>query len=224
MKMTRLSLALLAALPAAAFAAQPHQGSPAAGLSFSRAAAFTVSPMSSSGSVVVTFSGLELEGYQFADLTTDLGPFEGVLTSVSINATLDASVDYSWAQDLTIYISPILDFGGNFQAGGTDDLGAAELHFWANGDSSAPGTTVIDSYTLLSPLTFTGTPSDSFIYLGNGWGGAGVVNPVGTWSGSVTLNFASAVPEPSTWALFAAGGAGLLGWAGRRRRSLDKAA
>jgi hypothetical protein len=113
---------------------------------------------------------------------------------VSVNARLDASVDYTYANDLTIYVDPPpLSPGGLLHVGGFSNLGATERHAWANGDSDTPGTTVIDTVTLTTPLTFHGNASDPAIYLGNGYGAP---NSSGTWTGSVTLNFAS-VPEPA---------------------------
>ena len=172
-------------------------------------------------SITYTFTDLTLDGYQFTQLAGSLtSGVVGTLTGVSVNATLSNSVDLVYASDLTLYVAyPPLDFGGLLQVGSVGDLGASETIPWANGDSDAPGTTVIDSVTLATPLTFTGGSSDPDIWLGNGYSYVG--DESGTWTGSITLNGVSAVaavPEPETLQLFLAGGAGLLAWAARRRR------
>jgi len=173
-------------------------------------------------SLTYSFSGLSLDGFQFLQVVGPLatgGLTTGTLTSVSVNATLDASVDYTYADDLTIYVDPTpLSTGGLLQVGGFSDLEALERHTWANGGSSAPGTTVIDTVALNTPITFAGSASDPIIWLGNGYG---VEGTNGTWSGSITLTI-SAVPEPSTWALFALGGIGVMGWSAKRRREADR--
>ena len=80
---------------------------------------------------------------------------------------------------------------------------------WANGGSSAPGTTVIDSKSV-NAISFSGTSADATIWLGNGYGASGTS---GTWTGSITLIGVNAVPAPGAIALV-----GLAGLAGRRRR------
>ena len=171
-------------------------------------------------SVTYTFAALSLDGFQFSQLVGPLSGFvTGTLTGVSVNATLDASVDYTYADDLTVYVDLApLSTGGLLQIGGFSDLGALERHTWANGGSSAPGTTVIDTVALSTPITFAGTAADPNVWLGNGYGAEGTN---GTWTGSITLTI-SAVPEPSTWALFALGGIGLMGWSAKRRREADR--
>ena len=170
-------------------------------------------------SLTFTFSGLSLGGFEFSQLVGPSAGFSfGTLTAVSVNATLDASVDFTYADDLTIYVDPApLHSGGLLQIGGFTSLGANEKHFWANGGSSAPGTTVIDTVVLTTPITFNGSAANPVIWLGNGYG---VSTANGTWTGSVSLTGLSVtpVPEPASLALFGAGAAGLVGWMGRRRR------
>jgi hypothetical protein len=185
-------------------------------------ASFVVSSSPSADSVTISFSGLDLLGYEFQQLFGSLtGPVYGTLTGVSVNATLESSVDYVWANDLTLYVvNPPLDFGGLLQVGSVGDLGAAETIPWANGDDSAPGTMVVDTQILSTPITFSGTASDPDIWLGNGYYFFG--DEEGVWSGSITLQglrlTAAPVPEPETAAMFMAGSAGLLAFIARRRR------
>jgi MYXO-CTERM domain-containing protein len=130
---------------------------------------------------------------------------------VSVNATLNASTNFTYADDLCVYVDVLpLSGGGLLQVGGFSNLGATQRLFWANGGSSAPGTTVIDSKTV-NPIVFGGL-GQANIWVGNGYGGTGTS---GTWTGSITLIGVNAVPAPGAVALL--GVAGLA--AGRRRRA-----
>jgi hypothetical protein len=161
----------------------------------------------------VNFTNQTFAGFSFSNIAP-LG-VTGTLTGVAVNATLNASVAYTYADDLTIYVDPApLTTGGLLQVGGFSNLSATERIFWANGGSGVPGTTVIDTQAV-SPIVFSGTASDPLIWLGNGYGAAGTS---GTWTGSVTLFGITAVPEPTSLMLTSVG-LGLLGLAtGRRRR------
>jgi hypothetical protein len=210
MRKTTLNLAMLATL--AAFTTLVHADAKIV------QGAFSATPTATG--ITYNFTGITFTGFEFAQVT-GLGAdtVYGTLTSVSVDATLDASGFYTYADDLTIYVTPLpLAAGGLLQVGGFSDTGAAERHSWANGGSSAPGTTVIDTVALTTPITFAGAASDVTIWLGNGWGSG----DASTWTGSITLTGLSLtplpVPEPASWALFAAGAAGLAGWVGRRRR------
>jgi len=152
--------------------------------------------------IVMTFTNQTWTGFNFSQQTGSSGsPYNqpvGTLTAVSVNATLNASVAYTYANDLTVYLagSP-LALGGYLQVGGFSDLNATQRYSWANGGSNAVGTTVIDTKTLTTGLVFTGTTADPVIWVGNGYGVAGTS---GTWTGTVTLHGLSTVvvPEPGT--------------------------
>ena len=163
-----------------------------------------------SADVTVTFTNQTWTGFNFSDLTATFGGFSGTLTGVSVNATLTASTNFTYADDLCVYVDVApLSAGGLLQVGGFSSLNATQRLLWANGGSSAPGTTVIDSKSV-NPIVFSGSAADPKIYLGNGYGATGTS---GTWTGTITLIGVDAVPAPGAIALL-----GLAGLAGRRRR------
>jgi len=163
-----------------------------------------------SADVTYTFTNQTWTGFNFTDLSVLLGGFSGSLTGVSVNATLNASTNYTYADDICVYVDVApLSTGGLLQVGGFSNLGAAQRLSWANGGSSAPNTTVIDSKSV-NAISFSGTSADARIYLGNGYGASGTS---GTWTGSITLIGVNVVPAPGAIALV-----GLAGLAGRRRR------
>lgn len=164
-----------------------------------------------SADVTVSFVDQTWTGFNFSDLTAAYGGFSGTLTGVSVNATLTASTAYTYADDLCVYVDAApLSTGGLLQVGGYSNLSAAQRLSWANGGSSAPGTTVIDSKSV-NAIVFSGSASDPIIWLGNGYGASGTS---GTWTGSITLIGVNAVPAPGALALL-----GVAGFAGRRRRA-----
>ena len=163
-----------------------------------------------SADVTVTFTNQTWTGFNFSDLTAAFGGFSGTLTGVSVNATLTASTNFTYADDLCVYVDAApLSTGGLLQVGGFSNLNATQRLSWANGASSAPGTTVIDSVSV-NPIVFSGSAADPIIWLGNGYGASGTS---GTFTGSITLIGVDAVPAPGAIALL-----GLAGLAGRRRR------
>ena len=163
-----------------------------------------------SADVTVTFTNQTWTGFNFSDLSTQFGGFTGTLTGVSVNATLNASTNFTYADDLCVYVDVApLSTGGLLQVGGFSNLQALQRVSWANGGSSAVGTTVIDSKSV-NAISFSGTSADATIWLGNGYGASGTS---GTWTGSITLIGVNAVPAPGAIALV-----GLAGLAGRRRR------
>ncbi len=180
--------------------------------------ALGLSAAASASSVTYSFSGLRLAGFE---VTPVAGTFAGTLTGVAINASLDVSDDFTFASDLMILVgsldAPLL------QVGGFSDTGALESHAWANGDDSVAGTTVNDTVSLTTPITFSGNSSDPAVWLGNGF----PFGDVGTWSGSIELLGVSAtpaVPEPLTPMLLLAGMAGIGVLELRKRRQSAEAA
>ena len=164
-----------------------------------------------SADVTVTFTNQTWTGFNFSDLTAQFGGFTGTLTGVSVNATLNASTNYTYADDLCVYVDPApLSTGGLLQVGGFSNLGATQRLSWANGGSSAPGSTVIDSKSV-NAIVFSGSGTDPIIWLGNGYGASGTS---GTWTGSITLVGVNAIPAPGALALL-----GVAGFAARRRRA-----
>ena len=147
-------------------------------------------------------------GFNFTEAYT-AGGLSGTMTGASINVTLNAAVNYTYADDLTVYVagSP-LALGGALQCGGFSNLNAGQRYFWPNGGSSAPGTTSIGTVNFTTGLNMTG--STNSVWIGNGYGAAGTS---GTWTGSITLHGVNAVPAPGAIALL-----GLAGLVGRRRR------
>ena len=163
-----------------------------------------------SADVTVTFTNQTWTGFNFTDLSAQYGPLFGTLTGVSVNATLNASTAYTYADDLCVYVGVApLSTGGLLQVGGFSNLSALQRLSWANGGSSAPGTTVIDSKSV-NAISVSGTSADATMWLGNGYGASGTS---GTWTGSITLIGLYCCPAPGAIALV-----GLAGLAGRRRR------
>jgi hypothetical protein len=168
----------------------------------------------SNAQLVVSGPGpLTFAGFTF-DKIYDTGELQGELTAVEIEATLSASVDFTYANDLTIYVTEDGDINsvGILQVGGFSDLGALERQSWPCGaacDSDGIGTIVSGLVTLDTPIDFSS--GDYAIWIGNGYGGAGTE---GTWiditislfgvsetpasSSSFDSNLISVYPNPAT--------------------------
>lgn len=157
---------------------------------------FALITFNSSSQIVITDPGpFTFTGLNFMQVYTD-GELQGTLTSVSLQATLSASAGSTYANDLTIYVTPTstIALAGLLQVGGYSDLDADEYHEWISGGSSTVGTVLNDSYTLLTPINFTANPTYN-IWLGNGYGGTGAS---GTWTNlTLTLNGVSETPASS---------------------------
>ena len=169
-----------------------------------------------SADITVTLTNQTFTGFNFSQFV-DYTQYNivGTMTGAAINVTLNASVAYTYADDLCVYVDvEPLSTGGRLQIGGFSNLSAAQRYSWPNGASSAPGTTSIGSVSLTTALSFTGNKAvDGTVWIGNGYGASGTS---GTWSGTVTLFGvdAVAVPAPGALALL-----GLAGFASRRRRA-----
>ena len=167
-----------------------------------------------SADITVTLTNQTFTGFNFSQFV-DYTQFNivGTLTGAAINVTLDASVAYTYADDLCVYVDvEPLSTAGKLQIGGFSNLSAAQRYSWPNGGSSAPGTTSIGSVSLTTALAFTGNKAvDGTIWIGNGYGASGTS---GNWSGTVTLFGVNVVPAPGALALL-----GLAGFASRRRRA-----
>ena len=164
--------------------------------------------------ITYTFTNKTWTGF---DLTQALaaGSFTGTLTAVSVDATLNASSAYTYADDICVYVNgPVLALGGRAQFGGFSNLNATQRYSWANGGSNAAGTRVFQTLNLSTPITFNSTENPTMaIWIGNGYGAAGTS---GTWTGTVTLEgLSTAVPEPGSLLL---GMSGLVAMASRRVR------
>ena len=160
--------------------------------------------------VTYSFTNQTWTGFNFSESAT-AGSLVGTLTGASINVTLNASTNYTYADDLCVYVagSP-LALGGALQCGGFSNLNAAQRYSWPNGGSSTPGTTSVGTVGFTTGINMTG--STNSVWIGNGYGAAGTS---GTWSGTLTLiGVTENVPAPGAIALV-----GLAGLVGRRRRS-----
>ncbi len=159
--------------------------------------------------VTYTLTNQTITGFNFSEAAT-AGSLSGTLTGASINIVLNASVAYTYADDLCVYVAAApLATGGMLQCGGFSNLAAGQRYFWPNGGSSAPGTTSIGSVNFTTGIDMAANPTMS-VWIGNGYGAAGTS---GTFTGTITLHGVSAVPAPGAIALL-----GLAGLAGRRRR------
>lgn len=114
------------------------------------------------------------------------GQLQGTLTSLTLNATLTASVDETYANDLAVLVSTGLTETDiiSLQAGGYSDIDALEYLEWPNGGSAVPGTICNGTLTLATPINFT-TGTNLKVYVGNGY--FGLANS-GSWTGTLTLN------------------------------------
>lgn len=162
-----------------------------------------------SADVTYTMTNQTWTGFNFNEAYA-AGSLTGTLTGASVNVTLNASTNYTYADDLCIYVagSP-LALGGMLQCGGFSNLNATQRYSWPNGGASAPGTTSIGTVGFTTGINMAANPTMS-VWIGNGYGAAGTS---GTWTGTITLIGVNAVPAPGAIALL-----GLAGLVGRRRR------
>ena len=162
-----------------------------------------------SANVTYTFTNQAWTGFNFNEAYVG-GSLTGTLTGASVNAVLNASTNYTYADDLCIYVAGSeLALGGMLQCGGFTSLSATQRYSWANGGSDAPNTPVSGTVNFTTGIDMVANPTMS-VWIGNGYGAAGTA---GTWTGTITLIGVNAVPAPGAIALL-----GLVGLAGRRRR------
>ena len=163
-----------------------------------------------SADVTYTLTNQTFTGFNFNEAYA-AGSLTGTLTGATVNATLTASTNYTYADDLCIYVAPSpLALGGLLQCGGFSNLNAGQRYSWANGGSDAPGTPVSGTVNFTTGINMAANPTQS-IWIGNGYGAAGTS---GTWTGTITLIGVNAVPAPGAVALL-----GLAGFCSRRRRA-----
>jgi hypothetical protein len=184
-----------------------------------------------------TLTSQPFTGFNFAELGVDPATIYGpgaILRKVSVNATLNASVDFTYADDLTFYLDiPPLNLGGRLQIGGFSNLNATTRLTWPNGGSEVPGTTVTGSFLESAWNPGGTTPIDLYTYfsagngiwLGNGYGAAGTS---GTWTGYLEIDY-DAVNAPRTdpgtevpGPLPLAGAAVSFAWARTLRRRIQE--
>ena len=135
------------------------------------------------GDVTVTLTNQAFAGFDFT-LAFPAGSLQGTLTGVSVDAVLVASSSYTYADDLCVYLDAgTLSTGGALQMGGFSNLLAAQRYVWPSGASSAVGTPVLGTVTLVQPIQLTG--SDLHVWIGNGYGAPGTS---GAWTGTITLH------------------------------------
>jgi PEP-CTERM motif len=155
----------------------------------------------------ITFSNKPMQRSEFfVWIPQDSLPSDATLLTVSVNATLNESVMDTFASDLTVYVDrlPLFGSGGRLQIGGTSNLQAPNRLAWANGHSATPGTTVEDTKDV---SIFNIGLSDAQVWYGNGFGFEG---SSAVFTGTLTLTYSAAVPEPSGLLLAACGLAGLF--------------
>lgn len=158
---------------------------------------------------VFTLTNQTMAGFQFfALIPQGEVPAGTLLKSISVDITLVASVNETYADDLTVYVDALpLSSAGLLQVGGFSNLGAVTRLGWANGASEVPGTTLIDTKDVSAlNIDLSGVQT----WVGNGYGANGTS---GTFTGTVTIVH-SAIPEPSSLGLLGVAGLSLV----RRRR------
>ena len=161
------------------------------------------------GALIVGVTDFSASGGEFTEIFS-AGELTGELTGVEVDLVITGSANFTWGNDFTILASS--NSGLKLQAGGFNNQGADERLDWADGASGDDGTKVIDSQVLATSLS----ASQLSISIGNGYNTGGN----GTWNGTLTLlgvnEGATAVPEPTSLAIFGIFVAGLLGT--RRRK------
>jgi hypothetical protein len=137
-----------------------------------------------SADVTYTLTNATFTGFNFVQAYGPGWPF-GTLTGVRINVTLTASTNYTYADDLCVYVdAPPFGLGGLLQCGGFSSLNAAQRYSWPNGFSNAPGTTSVGTVNFTTGIEIANSNPPLSIWIGNGYSAAGTS---GTWTGTITL-------------------------------------
>ena len=91
-----------------------------------------------SADITYTFTNQTWTGFNFTEAYA-AGSLTGPLTGVTVNATLTASTNYTYADDLCIYVAPSpLALGGLLQCGGFSNLNATQRYSWATAAQTFP--------------------------------------------------------------------------------------
>ncbi len=167
------------------------------------------------GAIIIDVDNFTASGSDEFDEIVFAGPLTGQLTGVAVDLKLIAAENFTWGDDFTILAKLSGITAPALQAGGFSNLDATQRITWANGGSGDPNTIISDTQDLEIPLS----ASQLSIFIGNGYESGGN----GTWDGTFTLlgvnegaTGATAVPEPTSLAIFGIFVAGLLGT--RRRK------
>jgi len=166
------------------------------------AAAFVAS--AASADVVFSLTDFRIEGNDLAQFAGQ-GDLDGVLTGATIDIVMCAWTNYTYADDLCIYLDsgPTFNPGGALQIGGFGDLDAEER-------VSLPTQARRGFRTVTFAVPVNVTAKDLRLWIGNSYGGS---TTTGTWSGTITLHGLTGIPAPGAVALL-----GLAGLVARKRR------
>lgn len=203
--MKRVSKLALAAMALAALSTGQAQAST---FSASNALAVVQSAVVSDASVVIDVAGIgsydELGSSANTALTYNIGAFSTVNT-ISWNFTITANAP-SWLADMQV------TFAGS-------DLTGGGVTFTPSTTSGAGTESFADSVGLADLGLAFQVGADGILRVEFHESYVDDVNPDGVWnSGTLTVGFTQAVPEPSTYGLMALGLA-VVGVAARRRRA-----
>jgi hypothetical protein len=172
---------------------------------FVASAAFTGLGAGSAASadIDLVFEDLGYTGFEFGLVEEAI---EGSLTNAFGDFFLvEAGVDFTWADDLTVLIANDDLSDVLVQIGGFSDTGASVRYSWPTGAAGEAGT-VGGGDVPIEPIDVSGYG----LWIGNGYAQGGL----GLWTGGIELSGITAVPLPGTLAVF-----GLAAPLVRRRRA-----
>ena len=136
---------------------------------------------------VITISSATFVGSQFALFkAANVLPAGSILYTVSINVTLENSVNATYSNDLAFFVGPtypdVVLADGVFQLGGTNSYAAVQT-YWNTGGADVIGTVTSETY---AAYTQNVDLSTNAIYYGNGYDDP---TTEGTWSGTITIKY-----------------------------------